>query len=392
MGTRLALDYGQRPRWIELPDGARVVRAPTPDAPAPSVDHLLDAALAAPIGAAPLEQQARAARRILVVVSDHTRSEPRAAMVAAVLSRIPAGAELTFAAATGTHGPTRLDWLQRELEPALPPTRAARWLNHDGGDRDSLVSLGTTRRGTPVLVNRALLDADLVVATGCIIPHYFAGYGAGCKALFPGLGGSIEIRINHAHKQEPGARAGVVDGNPCRDDLEEAAALVPGPVFLLNAVLDDDGATRAAVAGDTRLAFRAGAALCEPLYRVRAPTSRRVVVSGRLPVTGSLYQASKLVAAAAPLVAPGGTVILVAECGQGTGPVATVNEAIYAIGIKPRLPADHRVVLVSDLSPATVEQTYCEWAPSVEAALAAAGSDPPTVLPRAGSLLVEAEP
>lgn len=390
METRLALDYGRRPLWIELPDGARVVWAPTPLAPAPPVDHLLRAALDAPIGAATLEARTRGARRVLLVVSDHTRSEPRAALVAAAVERLPADVELTVAAATGTHGPTRLDWLQAELAPALPDGRVARWINHDGADRESLVALGTTARGTPVVVNRALLEADLVVATGCIIPHYFAGYGAGCKALFPGLGGSVEVRINHAHKQAPAARAGVVDGNPCREDLEDAAALVPAPVFLLNAVIDDDGIARAAVAGDIRLAFRAGAALCGDLYRARAPRSRRVVVSGRHPVTASLYQASKLVAAAAPLVLPGGAVILAAECGDGTGPLATVNEAIYAIGIRPRLPPDHRIVLVSSLSPATVAETYCEWAPSVEAALAATGDDPPTVLPRAGSILVEA--
>jgi nickel-dependent lactate racemase len=268
----------------------------------------------------------------------------------------------------------------------------AAWVNHDGADRAQLTGLGTTRRGTPVMVNRALLDADVVVATGCIIPHYFAGYGAGSKAIFPGLGGSIEIRINHRLKQEPGARAGVVDENPCRLDLEEAAAMLPTPAFLLNAVLDDDATPRAAVAGDLRSAFRTGASLCGPLYRVTAPSTRRIVVSGRGPVTATLYQASKLVAAAAPLLAPGGTIIVAAECGQGTGPVDTVNRAIYDIGLKPRLPSDHRIVLVSSLPPDQVAPTYCDWSPSIEQALAEAGTDPPVVLPRAGSLICQVEP
>src|SRR5690606_12682553 len=247
----------------------------------------------------------------------------------------------------------------------------------------------TTRRGTPVEIHRAVVEADLVVATGCIIPHYFAGYGAGIKALFPGLGGSASVRVNHRLKEEPGARAGVVDGNPCREDLEEVAEMLPRPPFILNAVLDDDGAARAAVAGEVRAAFRAGAAACEPLYRVRAAPSRAVVVSGKHPVTASLYQASKLVAAAAPLLAPGGTVVVAAECGEGTGPLDVVNRGIYEIGLRPRLPAEHRVVLVSSLPDEVVRQTYCEPAPSVEAALAGA-PEPPLVLPRAGSLLCEA--
>lgn len=389
MGTRLALDYGQGPRSIELPDGSIVVRAPTPDDPPPSIDHLLTDALDFPVEAGPLERHPAAGGRVLLLVSDGTRAEPRGALVDAVLARLPSASDIRIAVTTGTHGPPRLDDVARELSPAAR-ARISAWIPHDGFDRSQLVSLGSTPRGTPVTVNRALLEADLVVATGCIIPHYFAGFGAGCKAIFPGLGGSHEIRINHQLKLDPRARAGVVDGNPCRDDLEDAAALLARPVFLLNAVLDDDGAARAAVAGDLRRAFRAGAALCDPLYRVRAPASRRIVVSGRGPVTASLYQASKLVAAAAPLVRPGGTVIVAAQCHQGTGPVDTVNRGIYEIGLKPRLPSEHRVVLVSDLPRLEVERTYCQWAPSVEAALADSGTDPPTVLPRAGSLLVEA--
>jgi lactate racemase len=390
MGIRVELDYGRRSRSIEVPAGSRIVRPPTPDDAPPGLEWLLAAALDRPVGGPRLEDQVRHADRVLIIVSDATRAEPRAAMVQAILGRLPVAVRPTIAIATGTHGPAELADIERELTP-LDRQRLAGWINHDGSDRTKLVSLGTTRRGTPVAVHRALLDADLIVATGCIIPHYFAGYGAGSKAVFPGLGGSREVRINHRLKESPGARAGVVDGNPCRADLEEAAALLPRPVFLLNAVLDDDGAPRAAVAGDPQGAFRVGAALCDPLYRVTAPASRTLIVSGRGPVTASLYQASKLVAAAAPLLVPGGRIVVAAECWQGTGPLDIVNQGIYEIGIKPRLPAEHRVILVSSLPRDEVEQTYCEWAPSVEAALVD-DDDPPTVLPRAGRLLCQVAP
>ncbi len=387
MGVRVELDYGRRPCSIEVPDGARIVRAPTPDDAVPALAGLLAAALDRPVGAPRLEEQVPAGARVLVIVSDATRAEPRGLLVAAVLARLPESARITVAVATGTHGPAPVDELAADLAPA-DRARVIGWVNHDGADRQHLVGLGHTRRGTPVVVNRALLDADVVVATGCIIPHYFAGYGAGSKAIFPGLGGSTEVRINHRLKMEPDARAGVVDSNPCRADLEEAAALLQRPAFLLNAVLDDDGAARAAVAGELGLAFRAGAALCEPLYRVEVRPTRCVIVSGRGPVTSSVYQASKLVAAAAPALAPGGTIIVAAECSQGTGPLDIVNRGIYDIGIKPRLPSNHRVVLVSALPRDEVERTYCQWAPSVEAALSSTEiEEPPTVMPRAASLL-----
>jgi lactate racemase len=271
----------------------------------------MESALASPVGCERLEARVRGARRVLVVLSDTTSSEPRDALLRGVLARLPDAVSVEVAVATGTHGPCDIEQLGIGDDLAA---RIDRWVVHDGGRAEDLVAIGTTRRGTPVTLNRAVLDADLVVATGCIIPHYFAGYGAGIKSIFPGLGGSREVRINHELKAAPGARAGVVDGNPCREDLEEVAALLPAPPFLLNLVLDDDGAARAAVAGDVNAAFRAGATLCEPLYKVRSRRARCVVVSGRGPITSSLYQASKLVAAAAPLVAEGGRVVVVAEC------------------------------------------------------------------------------
>jgi lactate racemase len=386
MSFRFALDYGRRPYPAELPAGSRILAAPTPTDAPPSLEFLTDSAFASPIGSPRLEERVRPGMRVVVVVSDSTRAEPRDALLRAVVGRLPQPIALEVAVATGTHGPCRVDELGIAADLAA---RVDRWVMHDGTDRGSLVQLGTTRRGTPIAVNRALLDADLIVATGCIIPHYFAGYGAGIKAIFPGLGGAREVRINHQLKAEPGARAGVVDGNPCRDDLEEAANFLPAPPFLLNLVVDDDGAPRAAVAGEVRTAFRAGAALCAPLYTVQSARARTVVVSGRGPITASLYQASKLAAAAAPLVDDGGTLIVVAECWLGTGPLDIVNRGIFEIGIRPRLPPGCRVLLVSSLTPEVVARTCFEHAPSLEAALADQ-EEPPLVLPRAGSLLCEA--
>ena len=276
MALRIALEYGLQPYQGELPNRARVARAPSPDRPGEPVEALLSAALDRPIGAEPLEGRVRAGAHVLVVVSDATRTEPRSAFLEAVLERLPAGAVVTVAIATGTHGPCGVERLG--LSPALA-ARVARWIDHDGADRASLVELGTTSRGTPVTVHRAVTEADLVVATGCIVPHYFAGYGAGIKAIFPGLGGSAEVRVNHRLKEEPRARAGVVDGNPCREDLEEVAEMLPRPPFLLALVVDAGGVARAAVAGDVRAAS-APAPRCASRSTACAP-SRRAAWSSR---------------------------------------------------------------------------------------------------------------
>jgi nickel-dependent lactate racemase len=381
----IELPYGRTPLSVSVPRSAEVLGRPRGAASRP-VAEVLEEALDAPIGAAPLETRVAASARVTIVISDPTRAEPRDALLRAILRRLPDDIALTIAVATGTHGPCDLDALG--VDPAL--LARARVVNHDGHRDDDLVPLGETRRGTPVRVHRCLLEADLVVATGVIRPHYFAGFGAGVKALFPGLGGNREIRINHAWKTDHGARAGVVDGNPCREDLDEVVDMLATPTFLLDLVAAPGGDFPSAVAGDLRAAFRIGAQRCTALSCARARRARTIVVSDAPPVTGSLYQASKLVAAVAPLLEDGGTIIVAAECWNGVGPVDVVNEAIYAIGLRPRLPPRHSIVLISSLTADQVASTYCRWAPDVATALAGAHADSLLVVVCATELIIEA--
>ena len=384
MPSSFSLAYGQTPLRVALPHGSLIVDPPP--APAPQDLHdLLQSALEAPVASAPLETKAANARRITLIVSDPTRPDPRREMLDAAIARLPDRAELTLAIATGTHGPCDLS--QLGLPPALLDRAAV--VNHDGHSDRDLVTVGTTARGTPVRLHRCAVDTDLVVATGCIKPHYFAGYGAGCKSVFPGLGASREIRLNHELKQDPQSAMGVVKGNPCREDLEEAVAMVGAPMFLLNVVVDAFGRAQLAVAGHVREAFERGARACDPFHRVRAPRRRAIVVSDRLPFTGSLYQASKLVAAVAPIAVEGATIVVAAQCPYGTGPVDTVNRAIYEIGLRPRLPRTHDIILVSDLHRRQVEPMYRRYAPTFEAALDSL-DEPPVVFPNAGTAIVDA--
>jgi nickel-dependent lactate racemase len=341
----------------------------------------LDQALANPIASVGLGARARSGDRVLVVVSDATRDEPRREFLGAIRERLPEGVKLTVAIANGTHEPGAIDAL------GLGNLSGIRVVNHDSRRDEELVLLGSTARGTPVRVNRCVVECDLAVLTGQIKPHYFAGYGAGAKAIFPGLGGNDEIRKNHELKREPGSRIGVVERNSCRADLEEATALAAPNRFLLNTVVDEDGGVQGAVAGDVDLAFRAGAELCGALYRVRGQARRAVVVSDKLPMTSSLYQASKLVAAAAPLLADHGTMVVVAQCPLGVGPVETVNKGIYELGIKPLLPAKHRILLVSDMADEVVRASYCEPT-TLEVALKDL-PEAPIVVPRASTIIVE---
>lgn len=377
------LPFGRAPYRLDLAGrDAEVVGAMEVPAAVALLPDMLDEALATPLGRPPLRELAGSGARVTLIVSDATRDEPRAAFVAAVQRCLP-GVRWTLAVATGTHGPAVLEAL------GLPAAvlRDATVVNHDGHRDDDLVTLGTTTRGTPMRVHRCVVEADLVVATGCIRPHYFAGFGAGVKAIFPGLGAAEAVRTNHRWKAAPGARAGIIEGNPCREDLEEAVALLPTPSFLLDGVCAPDGGIRAVVAGDLVAAFRAGVARARPWFTVRARPAPLVIASDVAPVTSSLYQAAKIAAAVAPLVAPGGKLVVVAECAEGIGPLDIVNEAILRIGVLPRLAPGVTIHLVSSLSAASVSYTLMKFAAAAERFLDAGRV---LVVPRASQLLCEA--
>lgn len=366
----LQLGYGARPLLLPEPQGVRLrVVVPRPPEPVAELDAALDAALAHPWGARPLAQVATARSYVVVIVSDASREEPRAALFAAVRRALAAVPDdhLTLAVANGTHGPARLERL------GLPEEvlRRHRVVNHDARDEGSMVEMGRTSRGTRVRVNRCVAEADLVVTTGRVKPHYFAGYGGGAKGIFPGLAHEADARRNHELKADPASALGEADGNPCREDLEEAVRRLGRDTYMLN-VVEVGGAVLGAVAGDVVYAHREGVRMARPFCEVEAEPADAVVVSAPLPVSASLYQASKLLPPAGLLLREGGTVVVAAECPEGTGPLDVVNEKIFALGVRRYLPTRHAPFLVSGMSEAVVSHTYATFAPSVEWALARA--------------------
>jgi len=386
----IELGYGARPLRLTLPPGleAEVLPPPSPP-PLGDLRAGLAEALAHPFGSRPLREVATARTRAVVIVSDASRDEPRAELFAAVRAELGALSDdqVTLAVANGTHQPGPVEGL--ELPDEL--LRRHRVVNHDSRDESQLVEVGHTSRGTRLRVHRCLVEADLIVTTGRIKPHYFAGYGGGTKGIFPGLGAEADIRQNHLLKADPGSSLGRADSNPCREDLEEAARRLGRDTFMLN-VVEAGGVITGAVAGDIVLAHREGVRRLKRWVEVRAAPAPLVVVSAPLPVSGSLYQASKLVPPAGLVLQEGGVVIVAAECPGGTGPLKTVNEAIFALGVRRFLPERYTLFLVSGLDEATVSRTYARFAPSLdwavgEAARLLGGRGRVLVMPDAGDLV-----
>jgi hypothetical protein len=135
-------------------------------------------------------------------------------------------------------------------------------------------------------------------------------------------------------------------------------------------------------------AFRRGCELARPWFTASAARALLVIASDDLPVSASLYQAAKIAAAAAPFVEANGTLVIAAACFEGIEPLDVVNDAIFRIGVLPRLAPGVSLQLLSELSETEVRRTLLS---PCNLDTLRSGSDPALVLPRASQILNHVE-
>jgi nickel-dependent lactate racemase len=259
-----------------------------------------------------------AASSAVIVVSDVTRPCPSYKFLPALLDALaplrPDNVAILFAlGGHRAHTPEE----QAQLVGAEVLASGVRLLDLDAA---ACVPVGTTSRGTRLEVFKPYLDADLRICTGNIEYHYFAGFSGGAKALVPGLCSYAAIRDNHSMMLAPTARAGILEGNPVREDIDEAGGLI-GVDYVFNVVLDEHKRIIRAVAGNYLEAHRAGVEFYDRRCDLRVDEAADVVIAspGGRPKDINLYQAQKTLDNVGGAVRKGGAVILVARCQEGFG-------------------------------------------------------------------------
>jgi len=325
-----SLPYG--PGWLalSLPEEAEVqVLRPNTRKVNASATELIVKALGSPIGSPPLSEIARGKKSAAILIPGKARRVGTRQYVPWLIEELQRGGipskGIEIVLADGTHtqhvAADMLDLLGEELVAAVS------YWGHDCRDESELRELGTTSFGTPVTFNRRVLDAEVRVLTGRIVPHYFAGFSGGRKALLPGVAGFRTIVANHRRTLAPDrglhprARCCVLDGNPIHEDMVEAARLAR-PDFCFNTLLDDQHDWVGAVAGDVEQAHQAGCRQAKEMFQVRVAEPFDVVISsaGGLPYDGNFMQALKAAFNVREIIRPGGIFLWISECGEGIHP------------------------------------------------------------------------
>ncbi|MDR1657060.1 MAG: nickel-dependent lactate racemase [Deltaproteobacteria bacterium] len=417
--VKITLKYGHGTLQAALNDdnfGGWLI--PKSLAAAKPAEELVRSALEFPVGTPKLSELLKPGEKVAIVTSDITRPCPSAAILPGVLSEVArAGVpdcDVVIVLALGIHRSHSPEEASKLVGPEV--YKRYRVIDHDPC-RCRL--LGTTSRGTPIDVFEEVANADRRIALGNVEYHYFAGYSGGVKAILPGVSSHQAIRNNHSMMVLPNARAGVLDGNPVREDLEELTNHLSLD-FIVNVVLGEDKTIRAAFAGHHRLAHRKACQALDAFSQavVPAPGADVILVSaGGFPKDINVYQAQKALDNAAKAVRPGGVIVWVGACEEGFGEAVFerwLNEAANPKDLIERVKADfelggHKaaaialvlqrcdVFLVSKLPEATAEKLFVKPFHDLDGALKAAldrvgPGGKVLVMPYGGSTLPELVP
>ncbi|GAB4323657.1 MAG: nickel-dependent lactate racemase [Candidatus Sumerlaeia bacterium] len=286
------------------------------------------ARLLSALEAAGLDEFVRPGDKITIVVPDKTRYAMADVFLPAVLdalnTRGAADGAIEIAFALGIHPPQSEEEQRRIL--GTEASRRAAFFDHDAREA-GFVELGTTRRGTPVMINRRVWERDKLIILGTITYHYFAGFGGGRKMLIPGVASAETCRANHILAltetgRHPLACAGRLDGNPVYEDGVEAVRLVDRPILAINAVLTPDRRLLDVFCGDIVDAHRAACEFYDRFFRVPIGSGAAdvaIVSAGGAPRDINWIQAHKAVEMAFGVLRPGGSILALLECPQGTG-------------------------------------------------------------------------
>lgn len=322
--------YGDATQTLKLPDGLNVATA------APKqVGALLEPraalrdALAHPVGAPPLNIAARNKGNCVIVTTDHTRQNAYKLWLPELLDQLNAvglaDKAISIFIASAMRGPMsaeeKRDYFGDEI------LRRVQTIDHDA--RTSLlVKAGRTDYGTVLEVNETVYKAEMLVLTGGIRYHNFAGYTGGREGILPGACGmaTIESNFSRAIDQKTGqllqnVRPGLLTGNPFSEDMNEACILVK-PTYYIDVMTTPDGSQLAWVgAGDYGYVPRLGAKFYDEHNRAELDRPADIAIFGTGGKAGStLYRAHRVLRQVVGALSPEASLVWVVGCRDGEGP------------------------------------------------------------------------
>ncbi|MEM3693289.1 MAG: lactate racemase domain-containing protein [Candidatus Bathyarchaeia archaeon] len=293
--------------------------------PALKIQELREA-FSQPIASRTIRKLAEGRREAVILFDDITRPTRAKEIVDLILEELALGGigrdHVRLVAALGAHGSmNRLDFVKKLGEDIV-----AHYPVYNHNAFGNLEDLGFTSRGTPVKVNGEVIDCDLKIGVGLVVPHPQAGFGGGSKIVLPGISSLETIAFNHwkvggyvseAGSQQSSLHPSIgwskVSGNVIRQDMDEVAQMV-GLDVKVDITVNGLGETTGIFVGDFREAFMKAVEKARRIYGTRMLPEPDIVVANTY---FKANEATLALSMAVENVRKGGSVVLIANAPDG---------------------------------------------------------------------------
>lgn len=328
MPTSRRIPFGTSEISVEIPDRFTVLDlAAMQPAGHPDPAALARERITQPMGAPPLRELARGARSVVIAVTDATRSCPDHILLPPMLAELDVAGvspdRMTILVAVGTHRASTPEEKRAKLGSDICDRYQV--VDHDPYDPDQLVTVYEPENGVPFRINRRAVEADILIATGIVEPHQYAGFSGGGKTIAIGCANEAVIEYTHgpALLDHPGTRLARISGNPFQDAVRVVARRA-GLDFVANVVKNTEGGIVDIRYGAPETVHDALASLASTFMTASLPHQVDVAIAGvPSPKDANLYQSSRAASylqfAPVPVVRPGGTIVVPSACPEGIG-------------------------------------------------------------------------
>lgn len=271
-----------------------------------------------PIGSKSISQISKGKNSAVIISTDISRPTPDNLLIPPILNELNKGGisdkNIEVIIARGQHRKMNEEEVKKKVGNEV--LKRVKVVQHDPDN--NLFYLGNTKRGNALWVNKNVVQAEVKISTGNIVPHRYAGYGGGAKNILPGIASRETIGYNHLYVATGEANLGRIEGNPVREEMEEAAEMI-GLCFIVNTVMNDKNEIVKVVAGNPVKAHRVGVGICKKIYGVKIPEKADIVIASSYPMDINFYQASKTLEAVGHIIKDKSVIIMVSPCYEGVG-------------------------------------------------------------------------
>ncbi|MBQ9814980.1 MAG: DUF2088 domain-containing protein [Lachnospiraceae bacterium] len=239
-----------------------------------------------PYGLKPLRELAVGRKKVCIVFDDISRATPTKVLAEVVLEELHAAGiqkdQISFICALGCHGAHSREEFVNKLGKEIVTNYAI--YNHNC--YDNLTNIGKSKDGYDVMINNEVMDSDLKIGIGAILPHVFNTFGGGGKIIIPGVAGIDSIQQTHIaaidfakkHNITSSATMGDLRVTAMREKIEEVCGMI-GEFFKVDCLYNTRAEIVDVYAGDVVEEYYAAIPMASKIYSTKRAENKDVIIS-----------------------------------------------------------------------------------------------------------------